>query len=307
MIQDVSFTITPGDLALGRLDKIILARFPSSTRALLGDAFAKDAVFVDGRPCHKAFSPSFGSVVTLPRLLESRDRVVVPEEGPLEIAYVDASLLAVNKPGGQPCHPIAAGETGTIANLLAARHPEMDGIGGDPLMPGLLHRIDAGTSGVVLCARTQASYDFIRGQFTERTVKKIYRAIVSGVIDKPGGISGRLAHSSSFRGRMRCVSGIHQPKGERAMFAETFYKPISAGNGNTLLEVTIYTGVTHQIRCQLASIGHPILGDSTYGSSLELTGDYGDYHLLHAASIEFVHPDTHAPLVITAPCASPFR
>ncbi len=298
MIRDITFSVSHDDLLCGRLDKIILARFPSATRTLLGDAFEKNAVFIDGNPCHKAFNPAFGSVVFLSQLLESVDRVAVPQDGDLDIAWIDESILAINKPGGQPCHPVELGETGTLANILVARYPEMAGIGGDPLMPGLLHRIDAGTSGLVLCARTQDAFDFIRNQFTERTVKKVYTALVHGRILQNGGISGHLAHNSSFRGKMRGVSSAKLPRGERPLFAETFYKPIELREGNTVLEVTIYTGVTHQIRCQLASIGHPILGDSTYGPDTPLKGEHGHYHRLQATSIEFIHPATQKPILI---------
>lgn len=301
MIRDISFSISESDLAHGRLDKIILARFPSTTRTLLGNAFEKGAVWVNGKPCHKAFMPTSSGVVSLPELLESADRAAVPQDGDLNTIWVDDSILAMNKPGGQPCHPVEPGETGTLSNFIVARYPEMAGIGGDPLMPGLLHRIDAGTSGLVLGARTQAAFDFIRNQFTARTIKKIYTAVVHGHIRELGGISGHLAHNSSFRGKMRCVSGAKLPRGERPLFAETFYKPIAHRDGNTVLEVTIYTGVTHQIRCQLASIGHPILGDSTYGPDTPLKGEHGDYHRLHATSIEFIHPATQKPLVIKAP------
>ena len=298
MIHDISFTLSDDDLARGRLDKIILSRFPTSTRSLLNIAFTQNGVFADGTPCHKAFTPPRGCVITLPQLLEASDRDAVPQDGDLKLIWIDESLIAIDKPAGQPCHPVEPGETGTVSNIVAARFPEMIGIGGDPLMPGLVHRIDSGTSGLVLGARTQDSFDFIRSQFTNRSVKKIYTAEVHGRIDVAGGISGHLAHNSSFRGRMRCVSGAALPKGERSMFAETFYRPIAFHNGNTVLEVTIYTGVTHQIRCQLASIGHPIIGDATYGSDIALTGSYGLHHRLHATSIEFVHPTTRQTILI---------
>ncbi len=304
MFHNISFAISENDLRCVRLDKIILARFPTSTRALVNHAFEKATVFIDGSPQPKAFRPTLGSVVTLPQLLESTDRVVTPQEGALDIVRVDPSILALNKPGGQSCHPLKPGELGTLSNLIAARYPEMAGIGGDPLMPGLLHRIDAGTSGLVLCARTSESFDFIRSQFSARTVKKTYTAVVNGNIRDAGGVSGYLAHNSSFRGKMRCVSGAKLPRGEHPLFAETFYKPIEHRGGNTVLEVTIYTGVTHQIRCQLASLGHPIVGDATYGPDATLKGQNGEFHLLHATAIEFVHPAMKETIQIRA--ALPF-
>ena len=304
MFHTISFIISEDDLRYVRLDKIMLAHFPTSTRALVNYAFETTAVCVDGIPCPKAFRPTEGSVVTLPHLLETKDRAATPQEGALDIVLVDPSILALNKPGGQPCHPVKPGEIGTLANIIVARYPEMAGIGGDPLMPGLLHRIDAGTSGLVLCARTPEAFEFIRSQFTARTVKKIYTAVVHGNVREAGGVSGYLAHNSSFRGKMRCVSGAKLPRGEAPLFAETFYKPIDHQNGKTILEVTIYTGVTHQIRCQLASIGHPIVGDATYSPDSAFKGENGEFHLLHATAIEFVHPYTRKTVLLKA--ALPF-
>ncbi|MGI5870381.1 MAG: RluA family pseudouridine synthase [Kiritimatiellia bacterium] len=298
MIRDIVFTLDEADERLGRLDKALLARFPGSSRALVGAAFAEGAVRLDGREAVKSAPPRRGGVVTLPRLFERADRAPLPRDGELRVVFADAALIAIDKPGGQPCHPIAPGETGTLANILAARFPDLADVGDDPAMPGLLHRIDSGTSGLVLCARTQPAFDFIRRQFTARTVEKTYLAIVHGAVAKAGGVSGWLAHSSSFRGRMRCVASASLPKGERALFAETFYKPLRSLDGRTLLDVTIATGVTHQIRCQLASIGHPIVGDATYGPDRPLDGPFGPHHLLHAATLAFDHPATGERMTI---------
>lgn len=300
MIQDIVFTLDAADERLNRLDKAVLARFPSSSRALVNAAFAAGDVLLDGRPAAKSAAPRPGGVVALPRLFERADRAPIPQAGDLRILLADAAVLAIDKPGGQPCHPVEPGETGTLANALAAHFPEMAGVGDDPVMPGFLHRIDAGTSGIVLCARTQPAFEAVRRQFAAHAVEKTYLAVVHGEVTKPGGVSGWLAHCSSFRGRMRCVASATLPKGERALFAETFYKPLRTGGGRTLLEVAIATGVTHQIRCQLASIGHPIVGDATYGPDRPLDGPFGPHHLLHAAALAFDHPDTGARVRVAA-------
>jgi len=298
MLHNIAFTIEPSDVKIGRLDKIILARFPSSTRAYVHAAFRADMIHVDHVSRPKAFNPPCGAVVTVLSLLERQDRSVIPENGDIEIVWSDADLLAINKPGGWPCHPVSPGEFGTLANRLVAHYPELNRIGDDPLMPGLLHRIDTGTSGIVLCARSPEAFTSVRSQFAKHSVKKVYTAIVHGTIRETGGVSGYLAHSTSFRGRMRVVGPGPHPRGERAMFAETFYRPLNIRDGQTRLEVTIYTGVTHQIRCQLASIGHPIVGDAVYGTTAPLKGVHGEYHHLHATAIELLHPHTHAHLGI---------
>lgn len=290
MIKDIRFTITDADRREGRLDKIILARFPTSTRAFVNKAFAAGEVEANGKAALKSDSPACGSVITLPQLMERGDRRAAPAPGTLDVVFEDAAFVVVSKPPGQPCHPVAPGETGTLANALLHAYPEIEGVGDDPMMPGLLHRIDSGTSGLVLCAKNQEAFDAVRAQFAARSVRKGYMAVVLGEVAAQGGVSGHLAHSSSFRGRMRCVSGAKLPKGERPMFAETFYRPVMRHGGMTLLDVTIYTGVTHQIRCQLASIGHPIVGDVTYGAPEAIESAHGKCHLLHASSITFAHP-----------------
>lgn len=321
MLENIAFEITESDLAdsggasARRLDKIIGARFPTSTRALIAEAFASGAARCDGAPRKKSFIPRRGSVVTITRLAEASDFAAAPDSGGLAVVFEDAFFAAFDKPAGQPCQPVRPGETGTLANAIAARFPEMRAIAGAASvgggaggadsaaalsMPGMLHRIDAGTSGLVLCAKTREAYDFARAQFSARTAEKTYLAVVEGAVRAGGGVSGYLAHNSSFRGKMRPVSGAALPRGERAMFAETFYKPLETRGGKTLLEVRIFTGVTHQIRCQLASTGHPVAGDALYGAGAKLSGAFGDYHLLRSWKISLEHPATRKRITIEA-------
>ena len=300
---DFAFRCTEEDAAAGRLDRAVLARAPGATRALVAACFARGGVTRDGRPAAKSDRPTPGAEVRVAGLAEASDRAVAPEPGPLAVAWEDAALVAVDKPAGQPCHPLGPGERGTLAGALLARYPEMAGVGLDPLQPGILHRIDAGTSGLVLAARTADAFERVRAQFAAHTARKVYLARVAGSVARAGGVSGHLAHAPSFRGRMRCVSGAALPRGERAMFAETFFRPLSRDGATTLLEVTILTGVTHQIRCQLASIGHPILGDGAYGGP-PLPGAVAGSaprHLLHALSATIVHPATGKETTIRVP------
>ena len=302
-MTDLAFRCTAEDAALGRLDRAVLARAPGSTRALVSACFARGGVTLAGRPAAKADRPAPGAEVRVSGLAEAADRAVAPEPGPLAVVWEDAALAAVDKPAGQPCHPLAPGERGTLAGALLARWPEMAGVGLDPLQPGILHRIDAGTSGLVLAARTADAFARLRAQLSAHEVRKVYLARVAGAVEREGGVSGHLAHSPSFRGRMRCVSGSALPRGERPMFAETFYRPLARDGSSTLLEVTILTGVTHQIRCQLASTGHPILGDETYGGP-PLPGaapGAAPRHLLHALSATFVHPLTGRGTTVRTP------
>lgn len=289
MLKDVSIVVDSNTAEAIRIDKFLNDRFPSTTRSFLADAFAAKQILVNGRPVKKSEKLLPGATILIKELVEQSDRYVVPVEGELKIVYESSKIVVCNKPAGMDCHPISVGEVGTLANALVARYPELSEVGDDPLMAGLLHRIDAGTSGLVVAAKDSATYEAIRKLFAERKVKKTYHAWVHGRIAAAGGISGNMAHHNSFRGRMRCVFGP-QPNGERLMWAETFYKPVEYRQGETLLEVTIYTGVTHQIRCQLASIGHPIVGDTLYGSPRTLRttkhdGSTVEYFLLQSTAM----------------------
>jgi 23S rRNA pseudouridine1911/1915/1917 synthase len=289
MLKDVTIVAELSSSEPVRIDKYLNEIFPNTTRSFLSDAFAAKNILINGRPVKKSEKLSSGATILIKELVEQSDRFVVPVEGDLEIVFESSALIACNKPAGMDCHPITVGETGTLANALVARCPELAEVGDEPLMAGLLHRIDAGTSGLVVAAKDSATYDEIRKLFAERKVKKIYHAWVHGRVEAAGGVSGNMAHHNSFRGRMRCVYGP-QPNGERLMWAETFYKPVEYRANETLLEITIYTGVTHQIRCQLASIGHPIVGDTLYGSPRTLRttkqdGSTVEYFLLQSTAM----------------------
>ncbi|MBQ9727666.1 MAG: RluA family pseudouridine synthase [Kiritimatiellae bacterium] len=298
---DFSFAFTDADAAAGRLDKAVLARAPGSTRALVAACFAAGGVLAGERPARKSDRPAPGTRVDVAGLAETRDRAVEPEpDAALSVVWEDAHLVAFDKPAGQACHPVRPLERGTLAGAALARYPELAGVGGDPAIPGLLHRLDAGTSGLVLAARTQAAFDAVRAQIAAHAARKVYLALVEGAVEKAGGVSGHLAHADSFRGRMRPVSGGALPRGEKPMFAETFYRPLRRAGGFTLLEVAIFTGVTHQIRCQLASIGHPVAGDALYGARpLPASGAPG--HRLHSLSMTFAHPATGRETTVRAP------
>ncbi len=296
----LSFEFTEADAAAGRLDKAVLARAPGSTRALVAACFAAGGVRADGRPAAKSDRPAPGARIEVSGLAETNDRAPAPEpDAPLAVVFEDAALVAFDKPAGQPCQPVRPLERGTLAGAALARYPELAAVGGDPATPGLLHRLDAGTSGLVVAARTQAAFDAVRAQIAAHEAVKTYLALVEGAVDRAGGVSGHLAHADSFRGRMRCVSGGALPRGERPMFAETFYRPLRRAGAFTLLEATIRTGVTHQIRCQLASIGHPVAGDALYGARPLPGGEPG--HRLHSLSMELRHPATGRATTLRAP------
>lgn len=306
MIRDATFTVDVAQ-AGRRLDAVLLERWPTSTRALAQRALMDGRVRVNGQAAHKGFRVAGGERVAVAELLERADARANPNpELPLDVCHVDDDVVAVCKPAGMDVHPLRPDERGTLANALVARYPELAGIGDQPLMAGIVHRIDGDTSGLVLAARTPAAYERLRAQFAAQTVRKTYLALVAGAVERAGELVHDLAHQPWRRGRMVEARRLREPV--RPMHAVTAYRPLRRVGAHTLLEVTIFTGVTHQIRCQLSLAGHPIAGDALYGIPPFAKGGTGgepaasfDRHFLHAAAIDLAHPRTGLSLHIACP------
>ena len=294
MVSERSFRIPESGV---RLDAALLAAFPSSTRAFCRDAVANGMVTVNGRAARKGDKLRAGDEVHVKELLEADDNKVLPDRSvTLAELFADDALLAYDKPAGMPVQPLTRSETGTLMNGVVAHHPEVASVGDQPLMAGALHRIDAGTSGLVLVARTQQAFDGMRAQFAGQSVEKTYLAMVEGAVAVGGTLEHDLAHTP---GLPFCKIGewraMRVTEAERArlkpLHAVTRYRPIGRSmlqnQELTLLEVTIFTGVTHQIRAQLALAGMHIVNDRLYGA-FAVEGEVG--HRLHALSAKFRHP-----------------
>jgi 23S rRNA pseudouridine1911/1915/1917 synthase len=275
-----------------RLDHVLAEALPEYSRARLREWIDSGRVRVDDHQRKASYKLRGGERVDVepapPRPLRAE-----PEEIPLDILYEDADLIAINKPAGLVVHAGAGRDRGTLVNALLHRFGALSNTGGE-LRPGIVHRLDAGTSGVLLVARHDAAHRALAAQFAARTVEKVYWALVEreikpdrGLIDKP------ITRDPVRRTRMtaRLASG-------RA--AHTEYRLIERLQGFTLLEVRIGTGRTHQIRVHLASIGHPVAGDTLYGAKAQpaLGRPW-----LHARRIGFRHPATGEPMLIEAPLA----
>ena len=317
-----------------RLDAAILLNFPASTRAFVREAIGEGGVSVrspgnsgDGRTVlTKGYKLKGGETVIVKRLAEAGDNTVKPcADDPrlpadaLTPVYEDEHLIAFDKPAGIPVQPLTRDETGTLMNAVAAKYPECIPLGDRPLMAGALHRIDAGTSGLVLVARSAASFDFLRSQFTAQTVEKTYLALVEGDVRSPGTLEHDLIHDPTLpfckmidarRDRHSpiaaalkkpsapsCASSLAKTK---PLHAVTAYKPmahtVEENEERTLLEVKIFTGVTHQIRAQLALGGMHIINDRLYGA-FAVENQTG--HFLHAFAAKFIHPQTKRTIEIS--------
>lgn len=304
MINSKSFTAQESGV---RLDAALLSWCPSSTRAFCREAIACGAVLVNGRRVSKGLKLRAGDAVQITSLAEAADNFPAANHAlPLREVFCDAALIACDKPPAQSVQPLSRTENTTLVNAVVARYPECAALGDRPLMGGALHRIDSDTSGLVLFARTAAAFENLRAQFAAQTVRKTYLALVEGHFTVGGTLENDLVHDPSLpycrmidRARLRNQTSLP------AYHAVTNFKPIAftteGCEERTLLEVTIFTGVTHQIRAQLALAGMHIINDRLYGA-FAIENQIG--HCLHSLAAEFIHPTSGDPVVIRTPYPS---
>ncbi len=272
-----------------RLDQFLHDRLPQFSRSRLQSWVNQGLVQVNGvisKPSH-LLKGSEQIQVTPAELAPLRAE---PEDLPLEVLYQDDDLIAVNKPAGMVVHAGAGRHSGTLVNALLHRFGKLSKLGGD-LRPGIVHRLDRLTSGVILVAKTDAAHRNLAAQFSGRTVEKIYLALVHGNLKADRGeITKPIARDPVRRIRMTAKSVT----GRQAI---TEYRVLQRLEGYSYLEVKIGTGRTHQIRVHLASIGHPVAGDKLYGAPPSPLARY----FLHAHRITFRSPSSGEAITVTAP------
>ena len=305
MISNAQIIVEHGGV---RLDAALLSAFPSTTRAFVREAVQCGDVLVNGRLAPKGLKLRGGEEISVISLAEAADNVVQPNAKIVpRVAYKDDAIIAFDKPAGMPVQPLSRSELSTLMNGVVARYPECQPLGDAPLMAGALHRIDADTSGLVLVARTSEAFDNLRSQFSEQTVEKTYLALVEGSVAAGGTLECELAHDPTLP-FCRMIDVAHnrltnaQCERLRRLHAITRFKPVAhmmeENEERTLLEVTIFTGVTHQIRAQLAFAGMHIVNDRLYGA-FAIEGMKG--HCLHALSAKFRHPTTGEEITVSTP------
>jgi 23S rRNA pseudouridine1911/1915/1917 synthase len=281
--------IIPVDAPKDRLDRAVSRLFGVS-RGRAMEWIADDRVRVDGRRAPKGAQVGPGARLSVRR--PPPESPVPQPELPIRIVHADAHLVVADKPAGMPSHPLKAGETGTAANALVGRFPELAAVGPAAREAGLVHRLDTDTSGLLLAARNDAAHAMLRAQFAARTVEKRYLALVAGELHAGGEIDAPLAHDPDDARKVRAATDPHWAEAHGARAALTRFAPLERRSGFTLIDVEIATGVLHQIRAHLAFIGHPLAGDALYGGPQlpALTR-----HFLHAARLGFAHPDGTRP------------
>ena len=273
-----------------RLD-VFVAEIADITRSRAGSLIKDGCVAADGAVQTKAgFKLRPDSVVSV-RIPEAAPSSVEAEDIALDILYQDADVAVVFKPSGMVVHPAAGNESGTLVNALLKHLDNLSGIGGE-IRPGIVHRIDKDTSGLLLVAKNDRAHVSLSEQIKAHTVHRAYRAIlIGGFKEEEGFVDAPIGRHPTDRKKMAIV-----PDGREA---RTNWQVLERLKGATLIEARLTTGRTHQIRVHMASIGHPVLGDPVYGPKKPPYAVSGG-QLLHAYRIGFVHPVTGEEMIFTA-------
>jgi 23S rRNA pseudouridine1911/1915/1917 synthase len=289
-----------------RLDTFLRRKFPAASRVALKRLIEQGHVRVNDQPAKPTHAPRAGEQIEI-HWPEPRPAVAQPEQIPLDILFEDKSLLVLNKPAGLVVHPAAGHEEHTLVNaLLHHCGGGLSGIGG-VARPGIVHRLDKETSGCLVIAKNDETHIALSAQFAGRKVKKIYHAIVCGELARDAGeIRAAIARHPSHRKRM----AVRDDASGRA--AHTSWRVRERLNSATYVEVQLHTGRTHQIRVHFQFLGHPLVGDGTYGAAqnkrlTELTGYAAPRVMLHAHELAFVHPRTKKEVGFEAPLPGDFR
>lgn len=281
-----------------RLDKFLSAMLPDQSRSYLQKIIKDGNVLVNGEPKKSSYRLEDGDEVTAD-LPELKSPDIESENIPLDILYEDDSILMVNKPKGMVVHPSAGHYTGTLVNaVLWHCQGQLSGINGVS-RPGIVHRIDKDTTGVLVVCKNDAAHNAVAAQLKEHSITRKYRAIVHGVIkEDEGTVDAPIGRHPTERKKM--ASGVKN--GKRAV---THYRVLERFQGYTYVECQLETGRTHQIRVHMASIHHPLLGDIVYGPAKD------SHHLegqtLHAMVLGLIHPVTGEYLEVEAPLPEYFE
>jgi 23S rRNA pseudouridine1911/1915/1917 synthase len=274
-----------------RLDVLLVRRLPDLSRGRARALIEVGAVRVGGRRVKKGHVVAAGDVVIVESLPGPSDFYAAPDPDlACEILLESHGYVVVDKPAGVPSLPLKEGEIGTLAGALVARYPEMRDVGYSKREPGILHRLDTQTSGVMLAARDQQTFDALRAQLRAGTIEKRYLARCRGIVPAPIAIETPIASDPRDRRKVRVCGDPRAAARLRAQPARTEVLTSTPAEHGSLIEVRANMARRHQIRAHLASIGHPLLGDTLYGGPP--LGDQ-NRHLLHAVSIAFIDPITH--------------
>lgn len=288
--------IVPKEAARLRLDQFLARELPKFSRSRIQQLIRKEFVALNGSPARPRDAVKMGDRVEVneppPEKID-----VEPQEIPIDVLYEDEDLIVINKPAGLVVHPGAGQREGTLVNALLHHFPKLSGIGGKE-RPGIVHRLDKDTSGCLVVAKNDEAHRALSAQFEERSVDKIYLALVGGKFRKRAGtIEEKIGRHPVDRQRMSVES-------RRGRAAKTEYRVIRASDEMSLVECKLHSGRTHQIRVHLRHLGHPILGDKIYGGRFAKTFPR---QMLHAWKLGFQHPRTSERKKFEAPLPDDFE
>ncbi len=289
MAKEVSYK---AEEAGKRLDVFLVTYQPELSRSHIQKLIDQGAVLVDGQVRKANYKLRGGETVSLV-IPEAEPVSVEPENIPLDVLYEDKDIIVINKPRGMVVHPAAGVHTGTLVNALLYHCHDLSGINGE-IRPGIVHRLDKDTSGVLVCAKNDMAHLDLAEQISTKTAHRVYRAIVHGNIKEEAGIiKGDIGRHPIDRKKMAIVRENGKP-------AVTHFKVLERFGEYTLVECRLETGRTHQIRVHMTSIGHPLVNDPKYGpkksSPFAIKGQ-----ALHSLSLTLYHPVTKEEMTFTAP------
>ncbi len=281
--------VEPGE----RLDKWLAKKWKDRSRTEIQRWIKEGLVRVNGRSTKPGYKLEEGDVIEVDVPAPQKYEGIKPEPLPLPILYQDDDIVVIDKPAGKVVHPAPGHAEGTLVNALLYHIPDLQGIGGIE-RPGIVHRLDKDTSGLLLVAKNDQAHRELQRQFKNREVEKMYLALVEGQVHpRVGRIEVPIARDKQHRKRM-----APSKEGREAI---TEYRVLEYLEDFTFLEVRPLTGRTHQIRVHLAYIGHPIVGDTVYGRRKQRLKPFLKRHFLHAHRLRFRHPRTGTPMEFTSP------
>lgn len=287
--------------SLLRIDKFLMHRIENASRNRIQHAIEAGSVLVNDKPIKASYKVKPLDIISVVLPHPPRDTEVYPENIPLDIVYEDEDVILVNKPAGMVVHPGFNNYTGTLVNALAYHAQKLPQLPGNEGRPGLVHRIDKDTSGLLLVSKNEHAINFLAKQFFDHSISRRYLALVWGDIEQDGTVSGYIGRSA----KDRKVMAVYDDE-SKGKWSVTHYKVLERLNYVTLIACELETGRTHQIRAHMKHIGHPLFNDSPYGGDRIVKGTvftkYKQFvencfelmsrQALHAQSLGFIHPTT---------------
>lgn len=302
--------------ALLRIDKFLMNRVENASRNRIQNAIAAGSVLVNDSTIKASYKVKPNDVISVVLPHPPRDTEIYPENIPIQVEYEDDDVLIVNKEAGMVVHPGYNNYTGTLVNALAYHFSQLPELPGNDGRPGLVHRIDKDTSGLLVIAKNEWAITFLAKQFFDHSISRRYVALVWGDVEKDGTVTGYIGRSA----KDRKVMAVYDDE-SKGKWSVTHYRVLERLGYVTLLECQLETGRTHQIRAHMQSIGHPLFNDAVYGGHRILQGTvFSKYkqfvencfailprQALHARSLGFVHPATRKFVEFDTPLPEDFR